>query len=252
MYVLILSLADPVSRTFLDLIEPTVHVAQIGDVEVKKHRDLHIVIHRGEPTEFSHEEVAAAYGKYAIFISRHEMANPRPLYTVHTPGTWPDVSVANPCLASSLYRYLCKYAEKPFQCAFEATHHPPNTSRISATFLEVGSGDAEWRSREAVSLLVQAVEEVAESGRCTGAPTMVIGDLHYVTIGDLVTRGDVDLGHVVPKYIEISRDAVETAYRKHVGEVKKAIIFRKNVKNPLRGEIVEWLKNAGVEVVLKG
>lgn len=252
MYLLVLSLADPVSRTFLDLIEPAPHVASIGDVEVKKYKDVPVLIHKDEPTAFYQENVAAAFGKYAVFISRHEMSNPKPIYTVHTPGAWPDVSVANPCLASTLYRLLCRYVEEPYQCAYEATHHPPNTSYVSSTFLEVGSGEVEWKNRRAVSLLLQAFEEATSSDKCLGTPTMVVGDIHYVTVGDLVLRGEVDLGHVIPKYVEITLDIVETAYRKHVVTVEKAIIFRKNVKNPTRGEIIEWLKNAGVDVVLKG
>ncbi|ABO09089.1 D-aminoacyl-tRNA deacylase [Pyrobaculum calidifontis] len=251
MYVLVLSMGDPVSRTFLDVTGPMPLLKTVGNVEVRKYRDMPVVIHRGDPVEFGAEEVLASLGKWAIFISRHEMANPKPFLTVHTPGAWPDVSVSNPRLVSSLYRALCKVAEEPFDCAIEATHHPPNTSAVSATFLEVGSTEAEWNSRRAVGLLQAALEEAVKGG-VEATPTMVIGDLHYTTVGDLVLKGDIDVGHIVPKYVEITLDVVRRAYEKHTVPIRRAILFRKNVKNPTRSEVVEFLKAKGVDVVLKG
>lgn len=252
MYVLVLSLGDPVSRTFLSLLPETPLVETRGDVEIRKLRDLHLVIHRGEPTDFDREDLLAPLGRYALFISRHEMTNPRPIFTVHTPGTWPDASVSNPHLVSAVFRALCKYAYEPFTCAFEATHHPPNTSAVSATFVEVGSTESEWTDRKAVDVLLHSVEEVLGGGLPENPPAMVVGDLHYVTVADMALRGEVDLGHVVPKYVEITLEAVRTAYRKHTAPVKKAVVFRKNVKNPTRGEVVDFLRSQGVEVVLKG
>lgn len=252
MYVLVLSLGDPVSRTFLNLLPETPLVETRGDVEIRKLRDLPLVIHRGGPTDFDREDILAPLGRYALFISRHEMTNPKPMFTVHTPGTWPDVSVSNPHLVSAVFRALCKYAYEPFTCAFEATHHPPNTSAVSATFVEVGSTESEWRDRKAVDVLLHSVEEVLGGGLPEKPPAMVVGDLHYVTVADMALRGEVDLGHVVPKYVEITLETVRTAYRKHTAPVKKAVVFRKNVKNPTRGEVVDFLRSQGVEVVLKG
>jgi D-aminoacyl-tRNA deacylase len=251
-YVLVVSLGDPVSRMFLEVAPEMPLVETRGGLEIRKFRDVPVVVHRGDSTEFSNEEVLASLGRHAIFISRHEMANPRPLFTVHTPGGWPDVSVAHPHLASSLYRSLCRNAYEPFGCAFEATHHPPNTSAVSATFIEVGSTEREWRDRKAVETLVHVVEEVTGRELERRTPAMVVGDLHYVTVADMVLRGDVDIGHVVPKYVEIKLEVVQTAFRKHVAPVEKVFLFRKNVKNPARAEIVEFFRSSGVEVVLKG
>ncbi|MEZ0318887.1 MAG: D-aminoacyl-tRNA deacylase [Pyrobaculum sp.] len=251
MLVVVLSLADPVSRTFLEVIGPLSTAESVGGVEVSRYRDIPVVIHRGEPTEFTREDVVERYGRWAVFISRHEMSNPRPMFTVHTPGTWPDVSVANSRLVSSLYRALCRLAQEPFTCSIEATHHPPNTSRISATFLEVGSTEAEWTSKKAAEVLLAALEE-SLNGSPGGVPTMVVGDLHYTTLGELVLRGEHDFGHIVPKYIDITTEAVELAYRKHTEPVRRAVVFRKNVKNPTRSLVVEFFKKQGVEVALKG
>jgi len=250
-YVLVLSLGDPVSRTFLEL-HPMPLVETRGDIEVRKYGEIPAVVYKGEPTEFYREDILASLGKYAIFISRHEMSNPRPLFTVHTPGSWPDVSVANPRLASALFRALCKHAYEPFECAFEATHHAPNTSLVSATFIEVGSTEAEWRDKRAVGVLAQALEEALTKEFEGPTPTMAIGDLHYVTISDSVLRGEFDLGHVVPKYINITTNIVENILKKHTISIKKTIIFRKNIKNPIRTEIIELLRAKGIEVTLKG
>ncbi|MEM4437525.1 MAG: D-tyrosyl-tRNA(Tyr) deacylase, partial [Pyrobaculum sp.] len=76
--------------------------------------------------------------------------------------------------------------------------------------------------------------------------------LHYVTVGDYVLNGEIDLGHVIPKYVEITKTAVENALYKHIDRVERVVIFRKNVKNPTRGEIITFLKSVGVEVVIKG
>lgn len=252
MYVLVISLGDPVSRTFLEVVPSMPLVETRGGLEIRKLGDVPVVVHRGDSTEFSNEDVLSLLGRHAIFISRHEMANPRPLFTVHTPGSWPDVSVAHPHLVSSLYRSLCKSAYEPFNCAIEATHHLPNADAVSATFVEVGSTEREWRDRKAVETLVHVIEEVTGRELKRHPPAMVVGDLHYVTVADMVLRGDVDIGHVVPKYIEITPKVVQNAFRKHVASVEKVFLFRKNVKNPARTEIARFFRNNGVEVTFKG
>ncbi|MFN3804307.1 MAG: D-aminoacyl-tRNA deacylase [Pyrobaculum sp.] len=248
--VLVLSRGDPVSSTLLDIL--TLPLKERGGVEVGQLGEMPVIVFEGEPTEFSREDVAASLGDCAVFISRHEMANPRPLFAVHTPGSWPEVSIANPCLVSTLYRELCRSAYGDFKCVIEATHHPPNTSLISAVFLEVGSGEKEWRDRGAVATLLSVLQKaVAGYGECAN-PTMVIGDLHYTTVASQVADGTIDVGHIVPKYIEITLDVVKNALGRHTAPIRKAIIFRKNVKNPHRREILEYLSERGVEVVLKG
>lgn len=251
-YVVVLSLGDPVSRTFLELVPEMPLVETRGEIEVRKFGEWPAVVHKGEPTDFNREDLLLSLGKYAIFISRHEMANPRPMFTVHTPGSWPDVSVANPPLATAIFRALCRHAEEPFKCAFEATHHPPNTSAASATFVEVGSTEAEWRDRRAVGVLVQALEEVLGRELGAGATTMVVGDLHYSTVADSALNGEVELGHILPKYLETTLQHVKTAFYKHTTPVRRVVVFRKNVKNPARAEVVEFLREREVEVVLKG
>lgn len=252
MYVLVLSLGDPVSRTFLDLLQEIPLVETRGEVEIRKYKDLPVVVHRGDSTEFDREDVLKGLGRYAVIISRHEMKDPRPMFTVHTPGTWPDVSVSNPHLVSAIYRTLCRMAYEPYSCALEATHHAPNTSAVSATFVEVGSTEKEWQDKKAVETLLHALEEVFNAPLPQNPPAIVVGDLHYVTVADMALRGEVDLGHVVPKYVEIIPTAVETALNKHTSPVRRAVVFRKNVKNPARGEILELLRSRGVEVTLKG
>ena len=80
MYVLVLSLGDPVSRTFFDLLKEVPLVETRGEVEIRKYRDLPVVVHRGDSTEFDREDVLAGLGRYAVFISRHEMSNPKPIF----------------------------------------------------------------------------------------------------------------------------------------------------------------------------
>ncbi|MFN7105881.1 MAG: D-aminoacyl-tRNA deacylase, partial [Pyrobaculum sp.] len=180
--VLVLSRGDPVSSTLLDTL--SLPLEERGGVEVGQLGELPVVVFRGEPTEFNREDVVADLGSCAIFISRHEMADPRPLFAVHTPGSWPEVSIANPCLVSSLYRELCKSGY--LQCALEATHHLPNTSRISAVFLEVGSSEREWRDRRAAATLLYVLQKALAEYRECGSPTMVVGDLHYSTVASQV------------------------------------------------------------------
>ncbi len=250
MCVVVLSRGDPVSRTALGLVSPA--LIERSGVEIGWFGDFPMVVFDGEPTEFDREDVLSSLGDCAVFISRHEMANPRPLFAVHTPGSWPDVSVANPSLVSELYRQLCKSVYGDFECVIEATHHLPNTSRVSAVFLEVGSGESQWRDRKAVSTLLSVLELVLARRRGAENATIAIGDLHYATVADMVASGAIDVGHVVPKYVEITLDVVKNAYLKHATPVKRAVVFRKNVKNPHRNQIVEFLRERGVEVALKG
>jgi D-aminoacyl-tRNA deacylase len=251
-YVIVLSLGDPVSRAFLKLAQPMPLLKTVGEIEIRRLGEHRVVIHRGEPTEFGAEDLLASLGAHAVFISRHEMTNPRPMLTVHAPGPWPDVSVSNPRLATAIFRALCRLAPEPFACAFEATHHPPSTSSVSATFVEVGSTEREWGDRRAVEALMCAVSEALGRERGGGVPTMVIGDLHYSTAASDALRGEIDIGHVVPRYASVTAEDVLRAREKHTESVKRAVVFRKGVRNPLRAEVVRLLKERGVEVTLRG
>jgi len=207
----------------------------------------------GDPTEFAYEDSLLELGaQWAVFPCRHEMSNPRSVFTVHTSGTWErDVAFSNARLSSWLFRRLCSRRGE-YECFVEATHHGPNTVKISTTFVEIGSSEREWRDRTAVRALVETLQELGDFRPDDAPIAMTIGDLHYSTLSQEVLDKSLDIGHILPKYLEINIDKVKLAYEKHIELPHRIIIFRKNIKNPYRAEVLGFLKKLGVEVVIKG
>lgn len=244
---------DPVAKGVARILGLSGLLTSSG-LEVRKAGEVVHAAHGGDSTEFEQgweEALAEAGALHLIFISRHEMAKPRPMLTAHAPGAEGGASMAYAELKSWLLRRICAEAPEGYECAMEATHHEPNTAKLSATFVEVGSSEAQWGDERALEALASAVADLA-SFKPSGAPVaMSVGDLHYSLLTDEVLRGEIDLGHVIRKDLA-TPSLIDLAFEKHVARPRKVVFYRKSLRNPLRQEVAEALRRLPAEVEPRG
>ncbi len=236
-------LRDPVARTFYDLISGEID----GD--------------RWGPYVVSVEDADAAHsnpppGGHVVIPCRHEMANPRPMYTVHATGNWTEhshggrprhVSASSARLIGALVRAIHHVSAGEVPVAIEATHHGPTVDTPIAC-IEVGSTPAEWISRERVGVLVRALRDVR--AHSAEPPVAVsIGDLHYSVLVDRVIRGEVDVCHVVPKYVQIDGWVVRTAVERCIETVNMAVVHWKALGRSARETALRELAVKGIDIV---
>ena len=213
------------------------------------------------------EEVISRIGekpKELIFVSRHEMRNPRPMFTSHVTGNWgaaelggrPNtISLANPHTITAFYRELCKvrpdYGLENFECRIEATHHGPTIESIPVTFVEQGSSEREWSVSKGWELLHYVVNEFLE-GRLVSnyEPAISIGDLHYLTIDNRLINGEADIGHAIPKYVTpITRDMIVKAVNMMTHKPVKAYVSWKAIDSEARKLVTEVLNELNVRII---
>ena len=209
--------------------------------------EIAAVIHNGDSTEVPPEDELRRLGiDHLVVPSRHEMARPRPMLTVHTSGTAPSLSVAYAGLKSWLFRRICLERPEGYDCEIEATHHEPNTEHLSVTFVEVGSTEREWSDERALRTLASALEDLTDF-KPSGAPVvMSVGDLHYSLLKREVLNG-VDIGHVIHKDVA-DVDLTLRALSKHVEAPRVVVIYKKSLKGAVRRGVLDALRERGVEL----
>ncbi len=236
-------LRDPVARTFYDIIRGEVKGDRWGPYLVTL-EDADAV-HSNPPSDTS-----------VIIPCRHEMSNPRPMYTVHVTGNWTEdavhggkpryVSPSSARLMGALVRAL-REAAGDIPIAIEATHHGP-TLDVPTICIEVGSTPREWGDRGKVYPLVRALRSL--HGHWADVPVVVsIGDLHYSVLTGKVADGEMDLCHVVPKYVKVDEWVVRTAVDRCVEGVNAAVIHWKALERHIRELALRELEKMGVTVI---
>ncbi len=201
-----------------------------------------------------------------IYVSRHEMRNPRPLITVHTPGNWGEaeyggkpkaVSLSNAKLQSEALRTLYTLAKEEdltgeYEVALEATHHGPSLDKY-ALFIEVGSTDREWNDSRCVKIFKIFIEnllEILRKSTHNNLSTIVsIGDLHYSTITHHVLSNKYNVGHIIPKYVSIDHQVVHMCVNRTKPRPDKAVIHWKSLRKDTRDLVVNVLNRLGINVV---
>ncbi len=200
-----------------------------------------------------------------IFVSRHAMRNPRPMFTTHVTGNWgaaelggrPNtISLANPHTITAFYRELCRvrsdYGLEDFECHIEATHHGPTIESIPVTFVEQGSSEREWLiSRGGWELLHYVVDEFLEGRLISNfEPAISIGDLHYLTMDNRLISGEADIGHAIPKYVTpITRDMIVKAVSMMTHRPVKAYVSWKAIDSETRKLVTEVLNELNVRLI---
>ena len=199
-----------------------------------------------------------------LFLSRHEMRNPKPLITFHTPGNWTSevelggrpgqVAISEPRVLTNLFREAYRRISEleGYSATLEATHHGPFVNK-PAVFVEIGSTSNEWRDPKAHEFLASLVFDLLNNtGKYINDDRDVavsIGDLHYTTLINHIINGEYDVGHMVPKYIKPTPTIVRMAVERNAVKPRLGIIHWKSLDAESRIMVEREFSNLGLTVI---
>ncbi len=239
----------------------TYSIYTYGDTYVVYLKDIDLPLVDRETLEKIIQKIDTSRSLRIIFISRHEMKNPKPLLTVHTSGNWSkaeyggydyEISISNACLNSNILRMLNKLAQEnslldKYSISMEATHHGPSIDYESC-FIEVGSTIEEWSDIRCIKIFQYLIEDIVQNYekylKKVGKISISIGDLHYCTLTNHVLSGEYDIGHTIPKYIEniIEKNIVDSILKTRP-DVECVIIHWKSLKKDVREFVINIVKS---------
>lgn len=218
MLVLVTSAADPASRNVAEQLRNLAHWDPKGEflgrpvlwsepfalVEIP---DLHIY---HEHLDQELREQAGLEPEVVIFASKHKAASGQRTLTVHPVGNFGEarfggqpgkLTPAAPRHQSHALRALARLAREAglrHSVGFEATHHGPLLS-TPAFFIELGSGEQDWRDARAAEVIARAILEVPNAPRTLHV--IGLGGGHYAPKHtDLARRRLASVGHIVPDH----------------------------------------------------
>ncbi|ABW01608.1 D-aminoacyl-tRNA deacylase [Caldivirga maquilingensis] len=199
-----------------------------------------------------------------LFLSRHEMKNPKPLITFHTPGNWTNdvelggkpgqVAISEPRVLTNLFREAYRRIGElnGYSVTLEATHHGPFVDK-PVVFVEIGSTSNEWRDPKAQEFLASLVfdllnntDKYINDGKDAAVS---IGDLHYTTLVNHIINGEYDVGHMVPKYIKPTPTIIKMAVERNTVRPRIGIIHWKSLDAESRVMSEKELSNLGLTVI---
>lgn len=186
---------------------PVFESQDLNDVKLASLTKMHIT------WEHVGERLTDALGKTEgiIFASRHRAASGKAALTVHPIGNpsgaefggLPNTLVpAMPAFQTECLRALRGETERTklaFEATFEATHHGPYTGTPS-TFVEVGSGEADWPNPKAGDAVAGAIVEGIKRTRAGPAKPILacFGGSHYpARFTEFALQSDVHIGHMI-------------------------------------------------------
>ncbi len=199
------------------------------------------------------------FGEPTIVLSPHKSKIREKVFTVHPTGNWGkalfggkerQLSYAYASLQKALLRELSKN-KLGWKVSLEATHHGP-TCDNAVLFLEIGSGEEEWRderaAREAGDALMRALDGLEECEAVFG-----LGGGHYPQrFNELMLKGEEAVGHIAPKYVldDLDWALFSQAVQKHVEGVEKVFVLKKETNSSHKRKIFQFCERAGLEYEL--
>ena len=201
-----------------------------------------------------------------IFASKHKSASGNKALTVHTVGNYGKaeyggrertLSRSCPRLKTEALRIIARRNTLPdFSVSYEVTHHGPFLETPSF-FIEIGSGEEEWKNAEAGRIIASVILELEGSEGNEDVVAIGIGGGHYAPrFTELAVSHRISFGHMAPKYAlenldegmlsqMVEMSGAERVYFHKVGLKRsdisrmKAILERMGVKRIREGEIQE-------------
>jgi len=190
-----------------------------------------------------------------IFASRHSSAAGKPTLTAHVPGNFGPADLGGEpgqlCYASAqrmlaVYRELMKNPYPVFGVSLEVTHHGPFIPQ-KCCFIELGSGEEQWKNEKAGEFLAECIIRGIESDE-DAQPVIGIGGPHYCPELSRY-EGEYAFGHILPRYAwnHLNKKMVQQMIERTVPKAEKIIVDHKGIKGKtelaklLDGYDVEWV-----------
>ena len=165
--------------------------------ELRTFDDLHIYL----------DDPAAAFdgADLLVFVSRHS-GDTGPLLTAHFTGNFGpaeyggaagEFARAAPSAQSLVVDRLAARAPDEYDVGIECTHHGPTGVAVPSMFVELGSGEPEWRDAAAARAVARAVLDVEGADADRERQVVGLGGGHYAPrFTRIVRETDWAVGHV--------------------------------------------------------
>ena len=212
------------------------------------------------PSDFGDELV--------IVLSTHKSKIKEKIFTAHFPGNWNKAELGGTektLVRASVpeFKILCKKIKEAadsigWKFSMEADHHGP-TGFSPMIFVEIGSGEEEWRDKNASKAMagailraVDAIDAVDAVNHANYRIALAFGGGHYPKVFNRIQIEDenIAISHICPKY---AIDSVDEAM--FIQAVEKTnpkptmIIISKEETNARQCEkIIAFARNAGLEI----
>ncbi|MDP7116259.1 MAG: D-aminoacyl-tRNA deacylase [Candidatus Woesearchaeota archaeon] len=193
-----------------------------------------------------------------IFATRHKSESGKPTLCCHFPGNWSKAEYGgkdatlcptNPSILKKVYLKLKELGPEGFDVTMEATHHGPELN-TPVMFIEIGSGEEQWKDKEAGSVLAETILNITSSPELPPQKIAIcIGGNHYCSqFNKVVEKHDIAISHVCPKYhLEaLNEDLLKQAIEKTPGKVD-FILLDWNGLSSQKQKVKEILENLKLE-----
>lgn len=197
-----------------------------------------------------------------IFLSKHKSESGKATLTAHFPGNFGKdasyggepikLSISYPSYHKEFMKHLWKLKDKVpmFHVVTEPTHHGPTKFDKPVMFVEIGSGEKEWKNEEAGRVIAEAVKKTIEAKPRYKKIAIAFGGGHYSDrFTKEIVEGEYAIGHIAPKYVS---DLLDEAMMDQMAErcaekVEYCLIDWKGMNN--KEKIVRWAKNKGLKII---
>ena len=223
--------------------------------ELREFDDLHLYL----------EGVADAFGDpdghdagaldYVVFVSRHS-GETGPLLSAHFTGNVgeaayggraDELAFATPNAHARVLQSLEEHAPAGYDVAMECTHHGPTDVGAPSMFVEVGSGEPQWRDPAAAGAVARAVLDLAGTRPHRERTVVGFGGGHYAPrFSRIVRETDWAVGHVLADWSLDDVDHVPTTVIDQAFERSGAV---RAVVDGDRPELVATIEERGYRVV---
>lgn len=187
------------------------HLLDVGDFEQVAdgaYRAEGFVLRAVEDLHIYADDAADAFDEdpdLVVFVSRHS-GETGPLLSAHYTGNFgaaefggDDRSLAPACPNAhhAVLDSLREYAPDEYEVAMECTHHGPTSVGSPSMFVELGSGEAEWRDRDGARAVARAVLDLEGTGQHGDRALVAFGGGHYAPRPTrILAETDWPVGHV--------------------------------------------------------
>jgi D-aminoacyl-tRNA deacylase len=181
-----------------------------------------------------------------VFLSRHSSQSGTPTLSVHTPGNLGNaelgglprsVSVAPAAAMQTALKTLSRIQQEQhldYEVSYEGTHHGPSL-QIPTMFVELGSGERQWRDETAAAAVADAaMEAVADFGNNKQTAVLGIGGTHYnAKFTQMALKGQAAFGHMIPKYALplVDEEMLHQCVLRTQEKVESAVLDWKGIKS---------------------
>ncbi len=249
MKLILASARDPAAQNIVARLRELYDFEEVRDRPgVFIHEDVLLTTVDGGITQIDALPLAA---EEVIIASRHASESGEPTLTVHVPGEVErrELAVASPGTIKAALKALVAARDElglPYEVSLEATHHGPTKLEVPITFVEVGSSQKQWSDMRAAEAAARAIMAAATSP-AGGRRAIGFGGPHYAPRHtEVILRTDVCVGHILPKYVQVSDALIEKAVKATRGGAELFVLDWKGLDGDARTKILSTAKKLGL------